>query len=144
MGETWITQQPNFDNIYWAMTSLFILSTLENWSNNLYIYMDSDMPEYGPSKDNYQYFAFYVIGFIMVGSFFLINLFVGVICFYFEKASKSEKKRGNVLLTFEQENWIEIQRMTVAVGTEYIPVPKNKFRRNLFNFTKTCTIHACM
>ena len=44
MGYTWVNRQPNFDNIYWSMTSLFILSTLENWNNDMYYYMDSDLP----------------------------------------------------------------------------------------------------
>lgn len=66
------------------MITLYILSTLENWPNIMYPILDSDYANYGPSKDNVDGFAIYFIVYILIGSFFLINLFVGVICFYFE------------------------------------------------------------
>lgn len=90
------------------MNTLYILSTLEGWPDIMYLTLDSDYKEYGPSKNSFYIIAWYFIAFILVGSFFLINLFVGVICFYFEQASKNERLKGNILLTQEQENWIEI------------------------------------
>lgn len=100
-GNEWVIYLPNWDNIYNAMQSLFILTTLEGWPNIMYQAMDSDIPSSGPRHRNYQYIAFYFISFILVGSFILINLFTGVICYYFETASKNEKRRGNLLLTTE-------------------------------------------
>ena len=81
------------------MNTLYVVSSLEGWPNIMYPCMDSDYPEAGPMRNGYENIAWYFVAFIMVGSFFLINLFVGVICFYFEEASKNEKKRGNIFLT---------------------------------------------
>jgi len=84
LGATWKIHYPNFDNIYNAMTTLYILSTLEGWPDIMFPTLDSDYSEYGPSKNNFKIMAVYFVIFILIGSFFLINLFVGVICFYFE------------------------------------------------------------
>jgi hypothetical protein len=145
MGKEWTNFVPNFDNIYNAMIALFVLTTLEGWPNIMYPTMDSDLPEAGPKRDNYQYIAYYFIAFILVGSFVLINLFTGVICYYFENASKNEKRRGNIILTVEQENWIEIQRMTVGVQMGVLRTrPKNYIRGKFFDLVEngTCILHS--
>jgi hypothetical protein len=36
MGEMWTVYEPNWDNIYMAMQSLYILTTLEGWPNIMY------------------------------------------------------------------------------------------------------------
>jgi hypothetical protein len=82
----WSTFWPNFDNIMNAMNTLYIISSLEGWPNIMYPCLDSDYQEYGPSKNNFAPVAYYFIAFILIGSFFLINLFVGVIFFYFNQA----------------------------------------------------------
>ena len=46
--------------------------------------------------------------YIIIGSFFLINLFVGVIFLHFNEAHKNETKGSHGLfLSHEQQNWIE-------------------------------------
>ena len=65
------------------MVTLFIISSLEGWPSIMFLTIDSNEKDYGPEKDNLKIIAFYFIGFILVGSFFLLNLFVGVIFFHF-------------------------------------------------------------
>lgn len=60
----------------------------------------------GPTKDNYLIISYYYIFFILVGSFFLMNLFVGVIFLNFNKAQKNEAQTS-MFLTEEQKRWIE-------------------------------------
>jgi len=60
----------------------------------------------GPTKDNYIIISYYYIFFILVGSFFLMNLFVGVIFLNFNKAQKNEAQTS-MFLTEEQKRWIE-------------------------------------
>lgn len=83
LGFKWDTFSTNFDNIYKAMVTLFIISSLEGWPSIMFITIDSNESTYGPEKDSLKIIAFYFIGFILVGSFFLLNLFVGVIFFHF-------------------------------------------------------------
>jgi Ion transport protein len=100
--------------------------------------MDSDLATAGPKYRNYTFISFYFISFILVGSFILINLFTGVICYYFENASKNEKRRGNIILTTEQENWIEIQRMTVEVKVGLVKErPQNYIRAKFYDLVES-------
>ena len=83
MGHEWKAYDTNFDNISKAMVTLYIVSSLENWPNIMYYAIDANEKEEGPKKEGNIYIALYFIGFILVGSFFLINLFVGVIFYHF-------------------------------------------------------------
>ena len=84
---------------------------MEGWPEILTWCIDSNPPEYvilplfifvkGPVKNNYMGIAYFIISFILVGSFFLLNLFVGVIFYHFLKAHKTETQ-SSVLLTDEQ------------------------------------------
>jgi hypothetical protein len=42
----WKVFKTNFDNIYTAMNTLYVLSSLENWPGIMYITLDSDYKEY--------------------------------------------------------------------------------------------------
>ena len=65
------------------MITLYVVSSLEGWPNIMFLAIDANEKTEGPKRDGNIYIAFYFIGFILVGSFFLINLFVGVIFFHF-------------------------------------------------------------
>ena len=65
------------------MITLYVISSLEGWPNIMFLAIDANEKFDGPKKNGNIYIAFYFIGFILVGSFFLLNLFVGVIFFHF-------------------------------------------------------------
>jgi hypothetical protein len=90
-GAYWDTYDLNFDNIISGMITLFVLSTLENWPSIMYKFIDGD--ETGPMYDNYVAFTLYFVFFILIGSFFLLNLFVGVISLSYSIASKNAKSK---------------------------------------------------
>jgi len=48
--------------------------------------IDSNPPEYGPEKNNYYNIMYFFLIYILVGSYFLMNLFVGVIFLEFNNA----------------------------------------------------------
>lgn len=66
------------------MIMVFSLTTLEGWPNILYPAMNSNTADIGPVTNAYVYIAGYFVVFICVSSFVLINLFTGVISYYFE------------------------------------------------------------
>lgn len=75
--------------------------------------------------------------FILLGSFFFLNLFVGVIFMNYERQQKyqsSELKR-------EDEHWISIQRLILKAKPELESKinHKNKFRAGIHRFVK----HGC-
>lgn len=80
------------DNLFNAMLSLFVLSTLEGWPDYFFNFMDSS--ELGPVKNSQQVMTLiFFITFIFVGSLFLLNLFIGVIFLNYRLAEKAFKNR---------------------------------------------------
>mmetsp|Transcript_5998 Transcript_5998/g.5333 ORF Transcript_5998/g.5333 Transcript_5998/m.5333 type:complete len:135 (+) Transcript_5998:3-407(+) len=91
LGYDWENPRVNFDNVFSGMLSLFIISTQEGWPDIMYTIADADDADKGPSKNNSAAFAYiYFVVFIFIGSYFLLNLFVGVIFFEYIRAEKNE------------------------------------------------------
>jgi hypothetical protein len=74
---------------------------IKGWPANLYQAIDGDDETIGPSYNNNQTIAFFFIIFIFVGSFFFLNLFIGAICYHFDKSHKKEKLATYMFLTEE-------------------------------------------
>ena len=70
--------------------------------------------------------------FIIVGGFFLLNLFVGVTIEKF--SSMQEKDKGGVFLTPDQHEWQKVQKI---IGSAWplkdIPPPKGRVRRKMYS-----------
>ncbi|EGR30825.1 hypothetical protein IMG5_122970 [Ichthyophthirius multifiliis] len=135
----WSTYDTNFDNIISSMTTLYIISSLENWPGIMFQAIDSNLPEIGPVKDNYQIIQYFFVSFILVGSFFLVNLFVGVIFLNFNKAQQSERRQSSLFLTEEQSRWIEFQQMIIIVKAEFAAnrEPRGAFRLKVFRIVNS-------
>jgi hypothetical protein len=65
------------------MKSLFVLSTMENWNYFMFYCMDANTSDIGPIKNGYSLISIYFISFILIGSIFLMNLFVAVLFYHF-------------------------------------------------------------
>lgn len=133
-GGVWRTWGWNFDNIFNALVTLFILSSLEGWPNIMFTALDSDAPERGPSlKANYWIFVFFVV-FILVGALFLMNLFVGVIFFQFTAEQDKEKSKSLMFMTEDQEKWMIMQKMIFKARPNYevTTKPKTPWRFKLY------------
>lgn len=65
----------------------------------------------GPRESASPLWIFYFILFIIVGSFFFINLFVGVVISTFN--SEHDKLGGNDLLTEKQKEWIDLKLLVL-------------------------------
>ncbi len=86
---------------------------------------------------------------MIVGSFFFLNLFVGVVISTFN--IEHDKIGGNNLLTEKQKEWIDLRLLVLrSEPMRKLRPPENRFRAQLFriqenkwfeNFT-TCAIIA--
>ena len=63
-------------------------------------------------KDNVKYWVIFFIFFIIVGSLFILNLFVGVVIDTFNK--EKEKLGGSMFLTPMQREWVAMQKMFIS------------------------------
>jgi len=86
-----------------------------------------------PLRDYDRWACIFFVAFIMVGSFFVMNLFVGVTIDKFNEMK--EKQEGkSVFLTTEQRQWVEIQKLLVDVKpTRSYVVPESPSRKWVFD-----------
>lgn len=79
------------------MLTLFIMSTAAAWADVMYLMASTTEIDYAQSKLNHIFWLFFSIFFIIVASFFLLNLFVGVVISTFN--SEQDKIGGRDLLS---------------------------------------------
>ena len=87
--------------------SLFQMMTTEGWQGVMYNGMDATGVDMQPQKDNNYLACLYFVAFMIIGSQFIINLFVGVVIDNFNKI-KEKDEMGNNFVTHEQRSWIAI------------------------------------
>lgn len=75
------------------MLTLFNVASLEGWPDVMIAAVDtvSEIDE-GPKQEASVELGFFFVIFILVGSFFLMNLFVGVLFMKYTAAEKRDKK----------------------------------------------------
>jgi voltage-gated cation channel len=79
MGGEWFRKASNFDNIAESMMSLFLMSSLSDWLNVMYDGMSITGIDTDPILKVKPFASIYFIVFVIVGSFFTLNLFVGIV-----------------------------------------------------------------
>ncbi|CAF3798273.1 unnamed protein product, partial [Rotaria sordida] len=75
----WKNQQYNFDNLGRALLTLFVLALKDGWVQIMYNGIDAVDVEMQPIKNYSETKSIYFISFILIVSFFLLNMFIGVI-----------------------------------------------------------------
>lgn len=83
---TWLRYDSNFDNVINAMMTLFIVSSFEGWPEIMNNCVDSVKEGHGPRFNATPFAAYYFISFILIGSFFFLNFFIGVLFLNFKAA----------------------------------------------------------
>nr|CCA18882.1 similar to sodium channel putative [Albugo laibachii Nc14] len=128
-GASWEPPIPwNFNNIGWAMLTFFELSTTEGWVTVMTQAIDATDIDMQPIRDHQMKWAYFFVIFNLVGSFFVVNLFVGVIIDNFNRMKAA--LGGDFMLTPEQKKWIEAQKAALRIGpVRLVKVPKNKYRK---------------
>ena len=66
--------------------SLFIISTLEGWPDIMIQSVDATSVDHGPAYEFSTNNIYFYIVFILVGSFFLLNFFIGVLFLKYTEA----------------------------------------------------------
>ena len=96
-----------FDNYPIALMGLFIISTTEGWVDLMYAAVDSNGIDMQPILNQHYGYIYFFIGFIVIGSFFALNLFVGVVLDNFDRVKKRTSNQGMAFMTPEQQEWIK-------------------------------------
>ena len=143
-GNQWLNYGFNFDNIIVSMQSLFVLTSQENWPGYMFLSMDGDYPESGPSPLNSPYIAYFFFVFIIIGSMFLSNLFTSVIFFHFSMVHHKETNKRFTLMTDDQMKWIHMQQLIAIADPNYelVTPPTNKVQLFLYNIVNHIVFEA--
>lgn len=86
------------------MMTLFIVSSLEGWPDIMYQAIDITKRDNGPKYENSPAQMIFFIVFIMIGSFFFLNFFIGVLFLNYEHAQKKEEAGYSK----DQLYWLEL------------------------------------
>lgn len=100
----------------------------------MYQYTDITGIATGPRHGDTPINAYFFIAFVFVGSFFFMNLFVGVLFMNFEAAQRDEKEA--LLLDGDEMKWLDMMKMIVNAKPEIIKTPKNRISQFLYKYTK--------
>ncbi|XP_052766775.1 sodium channel protein type 4 subunit alpha B-like isoform X5 [Mya arenaria] len=135
---SWENSQINFDNVLNSYLALFQVATYKGWIDIIRDSVDSppeidDQPNDEINPLMYIYFVF----FIVFGSFFTLNLFIGVII---DNFNKQKKKAGSLemFMTEDQKKYYNaMKRMQSKSPQKSIPRPTWFPGNILFDVTTT-------
>jgi len=113
LGGAWINSDQNFDNVAEAMSTLFQMATTEGWIDMMNRGVDSVSIDSQPVRNQNVYWALFFILFIILGNFFILNLFAGVVVSTFNKEKQILEKTH--LLSENQIRWIEQKKLLLAI-----------------------------
>ncbi len=132
MNATWQQTIPhNFDNIWSAFALLFEISTTEGWVDVMNAAIDQRGMDMQPMRGSNSAWTMYFISFILVGSFFLLELFVGAIV---ENFSHLRQSRGYGLMTDAQRKWAATQSFVMKIKPErLLRRPEQMFRGRCYD-----------
>lgn len=89
---TWINSKISFDHVGIAYLALFQVATFEGWMEVMADAVDARGVNLQPQREANLYAYIYFVIFIVCGSFFTLNLFIGVIIDNFNMLKKKVRK----------------------------------------------------
>ena len=87
-GFEWENESLNFDNILQALMTLFVFSTFDGWVDITRDAIDCVGIDMQPIRDYNPWNAAYFISFLLIVCFFVLNMFVGVVVYNFQKVQE--------------------------------------------------------
>eukprot|EP01063_Lacrimia_lanifica_P034752 TRINITY_DN6504_c1_g1_i1.p1 TRINITY_DN6504_c1_g1~~TRINITY_DN6504_c1_g1_i1.p1 ORF type:complete len:2507 (+),score=883.60 TRINITY_DN6504_c1_g1_i1:217-7737(+) len=138
----WENNINNFDHVGIALLTLFEVATLEGWVGVMHLGMDAVGPDKAPVKMNQPWMSLYFILFIVIGSFFVINLFVGVLIDQYNAARDRNQLEKYVGLTQSQINWVEVQEVILDNTPKMNKQDMSEWRKHLFQVVQHQYFHS--
>ncbi|XP_040460369.1 sodium channel protein type 1 subunit alpha [Falco naumanni] len=130
----WKNVKVNFDNVGFGYLSLLQVATFKGWMDIMYAAIDSRDVLMQPKYEDNLYMYLYFVIFIIFGSFFTLNLFIGVII---DNFNQQKKKFGgqDIFMTEEQKKYYNaMKKLGSKKPQKPIPRPGNKFQGMVFDF----------
>jgi len=122
----------SFDSSLSALLTLFEVANLELWHEVMWKAADVTGVGWAPVRDANQYSVFYFIAFVVMASFFMLNLFVSVVVDNFNRLKHAAL--ASPFLTPAQRKWISMQeRITRRRPRSMVVPPESAWRQRVFH-----------
>uniref|UniRef100_A0A8C2YGN2 Sodium channel protein n=1 Tax=Coturnix japonica TaxID=93934 RepID=A0A8C2YGN2_COTJA len=129
----WKNVKINFDNVGAGYLALLQVATFKGWMDIMYAAVDSRKQEEQPKYEDNLYMYLYFVIFIIFGSFFTLNLFIGVIIDNFNQQKK--KISQDIFMTEEQKKYYNaMKKLGSKKPQKPIPRPLNRIQGAVFDF----------
>ena len=79
LGGEWKRYDENFDSVPVAMVTMFNMMTTEGWVSTMWHGVDSTAIHQAPKTGYSRSMIFFFVLFLIIGSLFVLNLFVAVV-----------------------------------------------------------------
>ncbi|XP_024421440.2 sodium channel protein type 5 subunit alpha isoform X2 [Desmodus rotundus] len=129
----WTKVKVNFDNVGAGYLALLQVATFKGWMDIMYAAVDSRGYEEQPQWEYNLYMYIYFVVFIIFGSFFTLNLFIGVII---DNFNQQKKKLGgqDIFMTEEQKKYYNaMKKLGSKKPQKPIPRPLNRYQGFIFD-----------
>nr|XP_053611694.1 sodium channel protein para isoform X26 [Plodia interpunctella] len=122
---TWENSPMNFDHVGKAYLCLFQVATFKGWIQIMNDAIDSREVGRQPIRETNIYMYLYFVFFIIFGSFFTLNLFIGVIIDNFNEQKKKAGGSLEMFMTEDQKKYYNaMKKMGSKKPLKAIPRPK--------------------
>ncbi|KAL8566099.1 hypothetical protein ACOMHN_051825 [Nucella lapillus] len=136
MNLTWVNSKVNFDNVIMAYLALFQVATYKGWIDIMNDAIDCRGLDKQPSREANVYYYIYFVIFIVLGSFFTLNLFIGVIIDNFNQQKKKAGGSLELFMTEDQKRYYQaMKKMSSKAPQKSIPKPRLKIPALIFDIT---------
>ncbi|XP_037644633.1 sodium channel protein type 4 subunit alpha B-like [Sebastes umbrosus] len=129
----WTKVKVNFDNVGLGYLSLLQVATFKGWMEIMHAAVDSRGVEEQPIREINIYMYLYFVVFIIFGSFFTLNLFIGVIIDNFNQ-QKRKMSGQDIFMTEEQKKYYNaMKKLGSKKPQKPIPRPANALQAFFFD-----------
>uniref|UniRef100_A0A6Q2XVN0 Voltage-dependent T-type calcium channel subunit alpha n=1 Tax=Esox lucius TaxID=8010 RepID=A0A6Q2XVN0_ESOLU len=106
----WNNQKYNFDNLGKALMSLFVVASKDGWVDIMYQGLDAVGIDKQPIINHRPSMLLYFISFLLIVSFFVLNMFVGVVVENFQKCRQNQEAEEAKRMEEKRQRRLEKKR----------------------------------
>ncbi|XP_037643597.1 voltage-dependent R-type calcium channel subunit alpha-1E isoform X1 [Sebastes umbrosus] len=127
----WRRHEFHYDNVCWALLTLFTVSTGEGWPQVLQHSTDVTEESMGPSRGNRMEMSVFYVVYFVVFPFFFVNIFVALIIITFQE--QGDKMIQECSLEKNERACIDFT-VSAKPMTRYMPQNRQTFQYRLWHF----------
>ncbi|KAF5900990.1 voltage-dependent R-type calcium channel subunit alpha-1E-like isoform X2, partial [Clarias magur] len=127
----WKRHEFHYDNVMWALLTLFTVSTGEGWPQVLQHSVDVTEEDHGPSRGNRMEMSIFYVVYFVVFPFFFVNIFVALIIITFQE--QGDKMMEECNLEKNERACIDFA-ISAKPFTRYMPQNRQTLQYRLWHF----------